>query len=321
MTPCPYMVPRQFAESVADLVSLTRVREMTVGSEVDRIRQFNRTVTQWVGALDDRFLGRDRPLGEARLLYEIGTGRAEVRELRRRLGLDSGYASRLLGSLTDAGLITVGPSSRDGRVNVAEITDGGRRELIQLDKRSDRFVADSIAPLDADQRRRLVDAMGVVERLVRAASVTTEACAVDGEPARECLARYYQEIGRRFARGFDLDIAIAADPHLTTPPHGVFLVLRSAGRAVGCGAVQRVDDDWADLKRMWIDPDVRGLGLGRRLLRELEDHAAQLGYRNVRLETNRSLTEAMALYRSAGYIEGQPHNDEPHADHWFSKRL
>ena len=70
---------------------------------------------------------------------------------------------------------------------------------------------------------------------------------------------------------------------------------------------------------MWIDPTARGLGLGRRLLRELEERARRRGATLVRLETNRALTEAIALYRSAGYIEVGPFNDEPYADHWFEK--
>jgi ribosomal protein S18 acetylase RimI-like enzyme len=72
---------------------------------------------------------------------------------------------------------------------------------------------------------------------------------------------------------------------------------------------------------MWVDPRARGLGLGRRLLRELESHARAMGARSVRLETNRSLTEAIALYRSSGYVEVPAFNDEPHAHLWFEKQL
>jgi ribosomal protein S18 acetylase RimI-like enzyme len=72
---------------------------------------------------------------------------------------------------------------------------------------------------------------------------------------------------------------------------------------------------------MWIAPSARGLGLGRRLLAELEEHARRRGARAVRLETNRALVEAIALYRSAGYVETEPFNDEPYADHWFEKEL
>src|SRR4051794_40899367 len=91
------------------------------------VRRFHRAVTARAGALDDHFLGRDRPLGEARLLWEIGDDGCEVRVLRTRLALDSGYVSRLLRSLEAAGLVLVRPSSRDRRLRVAELTPAGRR--------------------------------------------------------------------------------------------------------------------------------------------------------------------------------------------------
>src|SRR3954467_12990058 len=99
---------------------------------VDRVRRFNRTVTQRVGALDEAFLARGRSLGQCRLLWEIGAdGRdgTDVRLLRARLGgLDSGYVSRMLRALEADGLVTVAPSGTDGRVRFARLTDKGRAE-------------------------------------------------------------------------------------------------------------------------------------------------------------------------------------------------
>src|SRR5690348_12382649 len=105
---------------------------------VAQVRSFNRLVTQSVGALQDRYLSRDLPLGEARLLWEVGDG-CDVRELRARLGLDSGYVSRLLRSLEQAGLVSVEPSSRDRRVRAVRLTAAGRRERRLLDRRSDEL--------------------------------------------------------------------------------------------------------------------------------------------------------------------------------------
>src|ERR687890_2300800 len=104
---------------------------------VDQVRRFNRTVTARVGVLDDRFLGLDRPLGEARLLWEIGTDGCELRLLRSRLGLDSGYLSRLLRSLEAAGLVEVAASGSDRRIRVARLTAAGRAERAVLDQRAD----------------------------------------------------------------------------------------------------------------------------------------------------------------------------------------
>src|ERR687885_2686533 len=95
---------------------------------VQQVRRFNRTVTQRVGALNDRYLARDRPLAEARVLWEIGPDGCEVRALRARLGLDSGHASRLLRALEADGLVEMSPSAEDGRVRTARLTRAGLRE-------------------------------------------------------------------------------------------------------------------------------------------------------------------------------------------------
>src|SRR5438477_8955487 len=100
---------------------------------VEQVRRFNRLVTERVGALNDHFLGRPRPLGEARLLWEIGLDGCEVRLLRSRLGLDSGYLSRLLRSLEVAGLVEVLANPADARSRVARLTRAGRRERAALD--------------------------------------------------------------------------------------------------------------------------------------------------------------------------------------------
>src|SRR5918995_5225129 len=141
---------------------------------VAAVRRFNRTVTQRVGALNDRFLAMDRPLAAARLLWEIGPDGCEVRDLRTRLELDSGHASRLLRSLESDGLVTVEADATDGRVRTAYLTEAGRAERALLDERSDELARSLLTPLSRRQQDRLVAAMQEVERLVTAASVTIE---------------------------------------------------------------------------------------------------------------------------------------------------
>src|SRR3954462_5608355 len=109
--------------------------------QIDRVRRFNRTVTQRVGALNDRYLSRDRPLGEARVLWEIGREGCEVRALRSRLGLDSGHASRLLRSLEADGMVEVVPGASDRRVRTVRLTRAGLAERATLDERSDALAA------------------------------------------------------------------------------------------------------------------------------------------------------------------------------------
>ena len=288
---------------------------------VERLRQFHRTVTERVGALESAYLGRSRPLGESRVLWEIGTDGVDVRDLRRRLGLDSGYASRMLRSLEAQGLVTVKASAADRRVRTARLTARGKREVAHLDRLSDDLASSILDPLDERQRAKLADAADTVRRLLEASLITVEPEPADSADARWCIAQYIDELGRRFEQGFDPARSIPAAESDMTPPHGLLLIARLRGRPVGCGALKFHPGEPTELKRMWVDASARGLGLGRRLLRELEQHAATAGTTMIRLETNGSLAEAIALYRSAGYDEVPAFNDEPYAHHWFEKRI
>jgi DNA-binding MarR family transcriptional regulator/predicted N-acetyltransferase YhbS len=278
-------------------------------------------VTERVGALNDRYLARDRPLGEARLLWEIGPDGCDVRLLRSRLGLDSGYVSRLLRSLESDGLVVVEPSVSDKRVRTARLTPAGAAERRLLDRRSDELARSFLDPLTPDRRDRLVTAMREVELLLTAGLVETRVADPAEAVAEHCLREYFAELGRRFEAGFDPGSSISAGYDELRPPAGLFLVATLRAEPVGCGALKFHAGGPAELKRMWVADSVRGLGIGRRLLAELERRAAAGGARVVRLETNKALTEAIALYRSSGYREVEAFNTEPYAHHWFEKRL
>ena len=288
---------------------------------IAQVRRFNRIVTQRVGALNDHFLARDRSLGEARLLWEIGPQGRDVRSLRNRLELDSGYVSRLLRSLEKAGLITVGPDQTDKRVRVARLTRLGSAERNALDRRSDELAASLLAPLGDGQRDRMVAAMAEVERLMTAAMVAIAPIDPSHPHARYCLHQYFSELDRRFDSGFDPTRSIPAADEEMRPPAGLFLVATLHGDPIGSGALKFHARKPAELKRMWVAESARGLGVGRRLLTELENQATRHGVRIIRLETNKSLVEAINLYRSAGYVEVAPFNDEPYAHHWFAKHI
>lgn len=289
---------------------------------INQVRRFNRTVTQRIGALNDRFMSRDRPLGESRVLWEIGGGDGTtVRSLRDRLDLDPGYMSRLLRSLEEDGLATVEPHPEDGRVRVARLTDEGREERALLDRLSDDLARSFLSPLSESQQARLVEAMEVVESLLTAGLVEFEVADPTSQAAQYCLDAYFDELEERFEDGFDPDRSISADADELTEPDGLLLLARLHGEPVGCGALKLYDDEPAEIKRMWVDPSARGLGLGRRLLDELEKEAGLRDATRVRLETNRKLTEAIGLYRSAGFEEVEPFNEEPYAHHWFEKQI
>jgi ribosomal protein S18 acetylase RimI-like enzyme len=288
---------------------------------ISQVRRFNRTVTQRVGALDDEFLARDRPLGQARLLWEIGPDGADLRSLRARLDLDSGYLSRLLRALEADGLAAVDSSGRDGRVRTARLTSRGLAERAELDRRADDAAASILRPLSASQRNRLAAAMAEVERLLVASAVEV-AVRDPGDPAaRACVRAYFDELGRRFDTGFDPARSLPAEDRELIPPAGLFLVATLHAEAVGCGGLKFHDGAPAEIKRMWVAPAARGLGLGRRLLTELEAHAVARGVTVLRLETNGTLAEAISLYRASGYREVAAFSDEPYAHHWFEKTL
>jgi DNA-binding MarR family transcriptional regulator/GNAT superfamily N-acetyltransferase len=289
--------------------------------EIRGVRRFNRIVAREIGALTDQFLGRDRPMAESRILWEVGSEGAEVRELRARLSLDSGYLSRILRSLEGQGLVRVSPGPDDRRVRLARLTRAGLAERAELDRRSDDVAAGILGPLGSDQRARLVAAMGEVETLLRASMVRVDIEDPATAAARWCLDQYFEELDRRFPAGFDSSRSIPADDDQLRLPAGLLLIARLDGRAVGCGALKLHGDAPAELKRMWVAPDARGLGLGRRMLRELEQQAGVHRVSTLHLETNATLTEAIALYRSGGYTEVAAFNDEPYADHWFEKAL
>jgi DNA-binding MarR family transcriptional regulator/ribosomal protein S18 acetylase RimI-like enzyme len=285
------------------------------------VRRFNRIVTERVGALQEHYLARERPLGQARLLWEIGLDGCDLRTLRSRLGLDSGYLSRLLRELEGDGLVVVEPSNRDRRVRTARLTPAGRAERTLLDRRSDALARSLLKPLDEPQRDRLVAAMGEVERLLTTAMVAIRRVDPTDPRARYCVAEYFAELDRRFRTGFDPAASISADDDELRLPAGLLLLATLRDEPVGCGALKLHPGEPTELKRMWVAPSARGLGLGRRILAELEHEAAKRGGRVIHLETNGSLAEAIALYWSSGYREVEPFNDEPYAAHWFEKRL
>ncbi|MET9561230.1 GNAT family N-acetyltransferase [Streptomyces tauricus] len=283
-------------------------------AHVTTLRGFNRYFTRRIGVLDDHYLGQDRPLGEARLLYEIGAG-ASLRELRTRLGLDAGYLSRMVRALEKQGLVRVTVHPGDSRLRLAEPTPAGRAELAEQNRRADDLAEGLLRGLTETQRRQLTEAVATTERLLRLAAITVRPVPATSADARACLAGYAAELDERFPEGYG-----ATD---LVPPEriAVFLVAYEEERAVGCGVLCALDAETAEIRHLWVHPDARGLGLGRRLLAELEHTAAGRGHRTVRLDTHRVLKEAAAMYRTGGYSEIPAYDDNPHAGYWFEKPL
>ena len=283
-------------------------------ADIERVRGFNRLVTRQVGALDDPYLGR-RPLGECRVLYEIGAGGATERDVRARLGLNPAYLSRLVRALERDGLVERTETAR------LRLTPAGRSMHRRLEHDSDELAVSVLAPLSGEQRERLTRAQAEVRRLLAISMVQVAAEDPSSDDARWCLSHYFAELAERFEEPFDPGRTLPADAADLVPPAGAFLIARVGGEPAGCGALKTHSPGVGEIMRMWVDRAHRGLGIGARILDALEEQAVGAGPRQVRLYTNRSLDEAKAMYRSRGYEEIPRYNDDPYANHWFEKRL
>ena len=248
------------------------------------------------------------------MLFEIGDEGATPRDIRARLGLDSGYLARLLRALERDGLIDEQPGA-DRRTKRLTLTAAGRAEMAELDRISDELAAATLAPLDAEQRARLLRAQAEVRRLLAISMVTIGPEDPGSADARWCLGHYFAELAARFEERFD------PAKTLPTAPDDLFLLARFDGQPAACGVLKALDPTTGEILRMWVDRPHRGLGIAGRLLEALETAARERGHNRVRLYTNRSLDEAKALYRTRGYEEIPRYNDDPYANHWFEKRL
>jgi DNA-binding MarR family transcriptional regulator/GNAT superfamily N-acetyltransferase len=286
------------------------------------VRSFNRAVSQRIGALEESYLSRGRPLGQARLIFEIGSaGGIDLSRLRSKLGLDSGYMSRLLRSLESQGLLQLHPKDGDGRSRRVELTERGEAEFRAYDALSDDLAKSILERLSEGQKDRLAKAMADVERLLVAGSVDVTLEPAHSADAAWCLMQYQQELDVRFGEGFDPSNGNSFEPEDATPPHGWFVVARLAGDPIGCGALKQLDVRTGEIKRVWVGKSTRGMGVSVRIMERLEALAVEAGFSLIRLDTNRALTEAHALYCKLGYREIARYNDNPYADHFFEKTL
>lgn len=285
----------------------------------ETLRRFNRTWTQRVGALDESYLGTGRPLATSRLLFELDpVAPTSVTDLRDRLGLDAGYLARLLRRLEAEHLVSTVADPADRRRRLVGLTDVGREERDDLERRSAEAATGLLRPLTDRQRERLAEALGVADLLVRAATLELRRTRPDDPAVERALARYVAELADRFPAGFDPGPADPRDAEAT------YVLATSDGEPVACGGVRPLGagtTGTAEVKRMWVDAGWRGAGLGARLLAALEALAGDLGHTRVVLDTNTTLVEAVALYDRAGYRRIDRYNDNPHAEAFFAKDL
>ncbi|MET1413176.1 helix-turn-helix domain-containing GNAT family N-acetyltransferase [Roseibium sp. HPY-6] len=287
--------------------------------QISRVRNFARSVAVEVGALEDSFLNRGRPLGSARVLNAIGLGYQKVSDIRNFLKLDTGLLSRLLRGLEAEGLIETAPNPEDRRSRVTKLTKAGAKEFDIYEQLSNERAA-AILERHKDARR-LLDAMDTVTVALSREHIVFEEVDYASVIATKCLSAFAAELSARL--GLEFDLKKSGDPELSQMehPHGTFVVARLDDMPVGCVGVKGNGGSLAEIKRMWIAPAARGLGLARRLMTTAEDAAQAIGIRTLRLDTNSTLHEAVRLYRSMGWTEIDRFNDDPYPDLFFEKQL
>ncbi|MDC7741864.1 bifunctional helix-turn-helix transcriptional regulator/GNAT family N-acetyltransferase [Rhizobium binxianense] len=286
---------------------------------VSRVRRFNRAVTSEVGALDTSFLGRGRPLGAARVLNSIGRGQADVAVIRDYLGLDSGLMSRLLRDLEEEGLIETVPNPQDARRRVARLTETGRSEFQAYEALSNAQATSFLARHRHPEE--LLCAMDIVASSLRRDRIVLEEKDPRHPDASYCLSEYYGELARRFEKGFEVSLSRDPDAGDMVRPRGAFLVAILDELPIGCVGLKGSGGEVAEIKRLWVAPSARGLGLAKRLMTSAENIARALGIKRLRLDTNSALPEAQKLYRGTGWNEIDRFNDDPYPDTFFEKRL
>ena len=277
------------------------------------VRRFNRFYTRQIGVLQEHLLASDFSLTEARVLYELAQrdGQREgvsAAQLARELGLDPGYLSRILGAFTRRGLLQKAPAPDDGRQSLLSLTPAGRAAFAPLDARSRDEVGAMLARLSAPEQRRLVAAMDAIEALVGETSARVPYVLRPHQPGdigwviSRHGALYAQEYG--FDDTFEALVAEIAAAFVKTfdAKRERCWIAERAGAPVGSVFVVRQSDTVAKLRLLLVEPEARGLGLGKRLVDECIAFARRTGYRTLTLWTNDILTAALRIYQAAGFV-------------------
>lgn len=287
---------------------------------IARLRRFNRAVTREVGALDESYLGRGRPLGAARVLQLITKQGTDVAEIRARLSLDSGLLSRLLRGLEAEALIEITSDPGDRRRRIARLTAAGEAEMQAYDAIGYAKAAETLARAGSRQPA-LIAAMDLIATTLLQDQLQIRDDDPSAAASLACLQAYYDLLAEKI-QGITRDMLTLplSDPEKYRTPQGAFLIAWSDDLPVGCVSLRPLDATTAEVKRLWVDPSARGQGLARRLMHAIESRARALGYTALKLDTNAALTEAIALYRADGWSDIPAYTSFP-ATHWLGKAL
>lgn len=287
---------------------------------IARLRRFNRAVTKEVGALDSSYLGLGRPLGAARVLQLLRPEGRDIAEIRSKLGLDSGLLSRLLRGLEEEGLLVLQTDAQDRRRRIAKVTPAGQAERARYEALGLAHAQKMFARAGSRQSE-VIAAMDLIATVMLQDQVEIRAADPDSPEALACLRAYYDLLCAKIEGVTPemLTLPLSDSPKYR-PPLGNFLIAWSDDLPIGCVSLRPLGQGVAEVKRLWVDPQARGQGLGRRLMRGIESEARALGYREMKLDSNTALSEAIALYRSDGWQDIPKYSGFP-SNLWMGKRL
>jgi DNA-binding MarR family transcriptional regulator/GNAT superfamily N-acetyltransferase len=285
-------------------------------NRIAEIRRFNRAFARWLGLFDEHYSKTDYSPAESRMLYELAAaGHSNGAGLARAMGVDPAYLSRMLRKFVAEGLVAISPGVGDRRRNELALTREGDMAVAQVEAAADRAIADQIAPLSETERRELVSAMQTIARILdggdqaasivlrphhigdvahvvaRQARLYTDEFGWDG--SYEALAA---EIGGQFLQEFD------------PATEGCWIAERD-GRIIGSVFVVDAGQGVAQLRLLYVEPEARGLGVGKLLVDQVVRFARDKRYAKIRLWTQASLVAARKLYAAAGFVltESKPH--------------
>ncbi len=288
---------------------------------VNAVRAFSRFYTKTLGLLRDGLLSSPYSLTEARIIFELANrGSMEVAELRSLLDIDAGYLSRILARFAKSGLATQERSKADGRRQVIQLTRRGRAAFKLLDTRSTEQVRTLLSRLGDEQQRRLVGAMKSIEEIFEP-SPGPEPYILH-QPGPGDLGWVVQRHGELYAQEYGWDESfealvarIVADyVDDRDPRRENAWIAELGGEPVGCVFCVKKDETTAQLRLLLVDPRVRGMGIGSRLVEECIRFARRTGYQQITLWTNDVLEAARRIYERAGFtlVEEERHRSFGH---------
>jgi DNA-binding MarR family transcriptional regulator/GNAT superfamily N-acetyltransferase len=280
----------------------------TLDRHVAAVRHFNRFYTRLIGVLEEGQVASSHSLTELRVLYELAHRDDPVAaDLASDLGIDAGYLSRIIKKFARAGLVAKVASATDGRRQRLRLTEDGHAAFAPLERATERQIATLIAPLDASGQERLVAAMATIEGLLGQGRPPAPYVLRPHRPGdmgwvvhRQAVL-YAREYG--WDETFEALVAEIAAKFITDfdPKRERCWIAERDDEVLGAVFVVAASDEEAKLRLLYVEPEARGLGIGRRLVEECVRFARDTGYRRLGLWTNDVLVAARHIYQSGGF--------------------